>query len=225
MEVSARIILVRHGESLANVAKFFAGHTNVDLSEKGYLQAEMTADHVLSRYAVDKVYASDLQRAFHTVKPAADRLGMDVIPDEQLREIYAGEWEGRSFTNLQKMFEKDYAVWMNDIGNAVPTGGESVRHLWGRVTGALARIAADNPGKTVLIGTHATPIRVMQCMLSGKTPDDMKNIPWVSNASVSVVEYVPAGTGDDGTVLTPKAVVFGEDKHLEAIKTVFPANV
>lgn len=222
---STRIILIRHGESLANVAKFFAGHTNVDLSEKGYQQAEITADYVLNLYSVDTVYASDLQRAFHTVKPAADRLGMDVIPDERLREIYAGEWEGRSFTNLQKMFEKDYAVWMNDIGNAAPTGGESVRHLWERITGELAHIAADNPGKTVLIGTHATPIRAMQCMLSGKSHREMKDIPWVSNASVSVIEYVPTALDDGGTILTPKAIVFGEDKHLETLKTYFPPNV
>lgn len=222
---STTIILVRHGESLANVARFFAGHTNVDLSEKGYVQAEMTVDYILDRYSVDKIYASDLQRAYNTVKPAADRLGMDVIPDTELREIFAGEWEGKSFTNLQKTFPEEYAVWMNDIGNAVPTGGECVRHLWERVSGELSRIAGENPGKTVLIGTHATPIRVMQCMLSGKTPDDMKNIPWVSNASVSVVEYVTTETEDGRTILMPKAVVFGEDKHLEALKTVFPANV
>ena len=71
MDMSVRIILVRHGESLANVAKFFAGHTNVDLSEKGYMQAEMTVDYVLSRYTVDKIYASDLLRAYNTVRPAA----------------------------------------------------------------------------------------------------------------------------------------------------------
>ncbi|MBE6568677.1 MAG: histidine phosphatase family protein [Ruminococcaceae bacterium] len=221
MDMSVRIILVRHGESLANVAKFFAGHTNVDLSEKGYMQAEMTVDYVLSRYTVDKIYASDLLRAYNTVRPAADRLGIDVIPDRELREIFAGEWEGRSFTNLQKTYPADYAVWMNDIGHASPTGGESVAHLWERVSAALLRIAGENPGKTVLIGTHATPIRAMQCMLSGKTPAEMKDTPWVSNASVSVVEYVP----DPGEKTIPRAVCFGEDGHLDALKTVFPANV
>jgi len=214
-----KLILVRHGESLANVAQLFAGHLNVDLSEKGYLQAELTADYVLSKYSVDFVYASDLQRAYHTVEPVAERLGLPVIPDRQLREIFAGEWEGMAFQILQKKYREEYAVWLSDIGHAIPTGGESVAHLWDRISAALSRIAARHPGKNILIGTHATPIRVMQCMLCGKTLDEMKNTPWTANASVTVVEYA-----DDPAVL-PKLAVVGEDAHLTALKTVLPKNV
>ena len=43
----------------------------------------------------------------------------------------------------------------------------------------------------------------------------MKNVPWVSNGSVTVLEY-------DGEW---KCVSVSEDNHLGADKTVFPANV
>ena len=38
-----RLIFIRHGQSIANVESRFAGHSNFDLSEVGYRQAELAA--------------------------------------------------------------------------------------------------------------------------------------------------------------------------------------
>ncbi len=63
-----KLILIRHGESVANRNHIFVGHTDVELEEKGVKQAELTAQYVYENFKVDKVYASDLKRAYETGK-------------------------------------------------------------------------------------------------------------------------------------------------------------
>ena len=211
-----RLILIRHGESEANLKKVFAGNFDVDLTARGYAQASMTAEYVAAHYTVDKVYASDLHRAFHTGEALAKRIETTVIPDRELREIFAGEWEGRSFDDLDAYYSETYTIWRNDIGNAAPNGGESVADLQKRVVKALSRIAVENEGKTLAVATHATPIRALLCHASGLALSEMKSIPWVSNASLSVFRY-------ENGVFTPEDI--GYDAHLLGEKTHFPSNV
>lgn len=181
------IILIRHGESMGNRKKVFLGHTDWDLTEKGYKQAELTAKYI-DKYNIDVIYASDLKRAYNTAAAVAKRRGMEIIKTKEFREIYAGEWEGREYKDINENYPKDRYIWDNDIGNARCTGGESVRELQERVVREFNRIANLHKGKTVLIGTHATPIRVLKCFLLGKDIKYTKEIPWSVNASVTVVD-------------------------------------
>ena len=210
------LLLIRHGESLANVEGRFAGHLNVPLSETGHAQAAITAEYIKSHYAVDAVYASDLSRAFETGKAVADRFGLLTNPDSDLREIFAGDWEGAVYDDLPKHFPTSFHTWLTDIGNAVCDNGESVAHLQERVLNALRRIAAEHDGQTVIIATHATPIRSLQCFCEGKPLGEMKSVPWVSNASITVVEC------DQGTL---RLLEVGKDDHLGGQRTAFPKKI
>ena len=99
--MSTRLYLIRHGESEANKIDAFAGHSQFNLTEQGRAQAQKAAEY-LSTLQVDAIYSSDLPRAYQTAEPTAKRLGMEIITSKQLREIDAGEWEGRTFNDLQK---------------------------------------------------------------------------------------------------------------------------
>ena len=123
-----RLILIRHGESEANLKKIFAGSFDVDLTSRGYAQAEKTAEYVAAHYAVDRIYASDLLRAFHTGEALATRIGVSVIAEKGLREIFAGAWEGRTFDDLDAEYTDSYAVWRTDIGAAFRLQGNL--HHW-----------------------------------------------------------------------------------------------
>lgn len=208
-----KLLLIRHGNSLANTQGVFAGATDSPLTELGHRQAEKTARYIAAHYPVDAVYASDLQRAFDTGKAVADQFGLSVNATKAMREIFAGAWEGQSFDALD--LRHSYYIWKTDIGNAVCDGGESVSQLQKRIVAEVTRIARENPEKTVVIATHATPVRVLQCFCEGKTLDEMKNIPWVSNASVTEVCY------ENGNL---SLVRVGYDAHLEGMQSALPAN-
>ncbi len=209
------LILVRHGESTANREGIFAGHFDAELQDRGLLQAKETAKYIVANYHVDRVYASDLKRALNTGRCIAELAGVEIIPDRNLREINAGKWDGVKWADVEKIYRNDFSVWVADIGRARTTDGESVAELAERVMLRLERIAKENDGKTVVVATHATPIRAVQSMLQTGGLEEMKNIPWVSNASVSVVEY------DDGEW---QFKLVGEDRHLDGIATHLPPN-
>ena len=185
-----RLILIRHGESVANRNHIFAGYTDVELEAKGVKQAELTAQYVYENFKVDKVYASDLKRAFETGRKVAELFGLDIIPDVGCREIYGGKWEGMSAEELTEKYKGKYAdTWRGDIAKAEPDGGESVVQLAERIYKRFTEIAEENPGKTVVIATHATPVRAMQSLVLTGGLEKMKDIPWAPNASVTVMEY------------------------------------
>ncbi|MBQ4517676.1 MAG: histidine phosphatase family protein [Clostridia bacterium] len=210
-----KLLLIRHGESEANNKGFFAGQYDAPLMPKGNEQAEKTAKYIVEKYAPTKIYASDLKRAYCTAVPISKLIGADIITDQGIREINAGKWQKMSFDDLENEFLDEYMVWLNDIGNASCNGGESVKELSERVMTSLTAIAKENFGETIAVVTHATPIRAAQTVIQYGDISHMKNVPWVSNGSVTVFEY----NGEW------KCVSVSEDNHLGTDKTVFPANV
>lgn len=211
-----RLLLVRHGQSESNIRDTFTGHMDAPLSELGLAQAACTAQFILENYHVDAIYSSDLQRAYVTGLPVAEKLGLQIHTDKNLREIYGGDWEGRHFSTLSETHPAEYALWQQDMGNSRCPGGESVAELADRVWECVMEICENNPGKTVLIATHATPIRAIQWMTTGTPLSFMKQIPWASNASVSEFAY------ENGR-LTP--IKLSQDGHLADMKTQLPANI
>ncbi|MBR6523129.1 MAG: histidine phosphatase family protein [Clostridia bacterium] len=210
------LILERHGQSEGNTKKLFTGHADIGLTPFGREQVNKSAEYIAGNYKVDKIYSSDLKRAVETAEFVAEKTGLKIIKSAKLRELYAGEWEGREFDEIEKNYPEDWKVWRNDIGNARCTGGESVKELGERFISAITEIARENEGKTVLITTHATPIRVTQCLLGGHMLGEMKNLHWGANASITVLEY-----DNDGWEI----VLSGYDDHLGELKTSLPANV
>lgn len=184
-----KILLVRHGNSLSNVAKTFTGHINSRLSEMGEKQAERACEFILKNYKVDIIYSSDLSRAVNTVKPLANALNIPIHTDENLREIYGGKWEGVQFSKLEELFYDDYSVWKKTPGLARPTDGESYEEAQTRFYNSVKKIAEDNPNKTVVIASHGGVIRGLQCKLMGLPLSRLNEIEYVVNASVTEIDF------------------------------------
>lgn len=69
-----KIILVRHGETVANENKIFSGWTDYPLTERGKIQCRRLADCLKSYEDIDRIYASPLLRAKTTAKYIARSL-------------------------------------------------------------------------------------------------------------------------------------------------------
>ena len=210
------IYLLRHGESMANLKKCFAGHYDIDLSEVGYQQAELASEYITENLKIDKIYASDLLRAYNTAVPTAKKLGLEIVKESMFREIYAGDWEGVAFDTLREKYIESYSVWMKNIGMSRCDNGESVEELGLRILKRLREVAEENKDKNILIATHATPIRVTSCLLEGRPLSEMKDIPWVGNASITTL------SNENGKL---KLVEYGNDSHLGSMVTRLAGNV
>ena len=204
------IILVRHGQSAANLVRRFAGHSHFPLTELGVAQAVKTAEYVTQNFKIDKLYSSDLLRAFNTACPISERLGMcPIITDAGLREIYAGKWEGYTWDELFELFPEQTAVWQKKIEDCCLDGGETVRRMAERSRNAILKIAAENDGKTVAITSHATVVRSFETFVRFGSIDRMMEVDWPTNASVSRYIY------DNGKI-SPQGYSF--DEHLGEIR-------
>ncbi len=201
-----RFIVVRHGYSCGNKEKRFSGQLDVALDEIGYSQAKSIAGYVLDNFHVDRIYSSDLSRAYDTVKPVADALGLDVIKSRELREVDVGLWQGKLIEDVKKEFPDSFAFYKENPGLARFDGGESYAEMMQRGQSAMEKIAAENEGKTVLIGTHGGFIRTLRAAWNNVPLDRIKDIPHVPNASMTVAEY------ENGAV---KWIQIGYTDHLE----------
>ena len=205
-----KFLIIRHGQSTANLEECYAGWYDAPLTELGRKQAAITTDYILKNYHVEAVYSSDLIRAVETVKEIAARANVPLVKEKALREIDGGEWEGKHVEEIAREYPEQAYLWKTDIGKARPTGGESFAELQVRIDSALRKIAAENDGKTVVIASHGGAIRTMQCLFENVPIEDMRKVPWTPNASVSEVNYengkytpVRLGyTGHLGTLIT-----------------------
>ena len=183
-----KFYLVRHGQSLGNLNRIYLGHTDVDLSELGYKQAEITAEHLRGVH-FDSIYSSDLKRAHNTALPHARIRNIPVIDSMELREIFLGDWENVPIDELKT--RPDFTVgWTKHYGTFKVPGGEGVMEAGERFKNEVERIAKENPDKCILIAAHAAVIRIFFAIISGIKPEDVADaIPFPTNASYSTLTY------------------------------------
>lgn len=211
------LILIRHGESAGNRTNTFTGFEDAPLTETGLKQAELLRDYLVS-FDIDKVVSSDLSRAYLTALPLAEAKGMEVEKHYNLREINGGKWGGMEFAKIKDIYPEDFSMWVNDFANAVCTGGESVKALAERVYEEICSIVEANRGKTVAVVIHGTPLRTLFCRWMGYSLDDLENVPWASNASVSTAVFA------DGSLI-PEITEFNRTAHLDGLVTSLPKGI
>lgn len=209
------VYFIRHGQSTANLSQCFAGFIDVSLTDLGRKQAACTAEF-MADIPLSAVYSSDLSRAYDTACAVAEKHGLTVQTNPNLREINAGAWEGKPFDELMRNDEA-FRHWCREIGTATCTDGESVCKLQERVANAVADIVARHPDESVCIVAHGTPIRVLTALWTGTPLLHLHTVPWASNASVTKVEF---SSPRDGRV-----VVADMHEHLKDLVSRLPTNV
>ena len=186
-----KFVIVRHGYSIFNKERRFTGQIDAPLDERGVKQAACNAQYILKNYKIDCIYSSDLCRAYNTVKPVADAHGLPIVPTKGLRELFVGEWEGLCIDEVKKEDPEALAFYRKRIPEACTPGGETRLQLRERLTRVMAEIAAENDGKTVLIGSHGGAIRALCCAWQGYPIEEIDRVPDLGNASITVVNYDP----------------------------------
>jgi len=145
------LLLVRHGETDWNADGRLQGQTDRPLSDFGRRQARQLADE-LAEEELEAIYSSDLSRARETAEIVAERLGLPVVLDPDLREKDWGTWEGLTAV------ERDRVEFV----------GESTEAHQERILGALRRISERHPGEgRVLVVTHGGSMRRVQTAALG----------------------------------------------------------
>lgn len=157
-----RLILVRHGETDLTASGRYSGRGDVPLSERGQAQAKAVAARVAGLApSVAAVLTSPLSRCTATARFIADAVGQPPVTVEaDLVECDFGEWEGLTFEEVRRRWPYELDRWLGSAAIG-PPGGESFRAVADRVRRLVTRIRARFPGRTVVIVSHVSPIKVL----------------------------------------------------------------
>ncbi|MCY9784518.1 histidine phosphatase family protein [Nocardiopsis sp. EMB25] len=168
-EHPTRLVLLRHGQTPLSVERRFAGRGDFPLTDHGHAQARSAARR-LAAWPIDVVVSSPLRRARDTAAYTAEELGLPIEVDEGFVETDFGDWEGMTFAEARERAPGAVDAWLADPETA-PPGGESFAKAAERVGAARAALLDRYPGRTVLVVTHVTPIKVVvqQAMLAPVT--------------------------------------------------------
>lgn len=124
-----------------------------------------------------------------TAEALAKRVGLPILPDRELRELCLGLWEGLLYDEGAKLYPETAAKRKEHPALVRYDGGESFEDLAERAQRAIARIAAENDGKTVAIASHGGTIRALLCLWHGLPISEVYNTPFIPNTAINVVEY------------------------------------
>ena len=186
---ATRVVLVRHGVT-AQTGPLLSGRLpGIDLSEKGVEQAEHAAQR-LAALAITAVYASPIERTTQTAQCIAARFGLPVVALDGVIEADYGDWTGGKIADLAKT--EEWKVVQVAPSRARFPGGESIREMQARVVGAIDAVVAEHPHETVVIVSHADPIKSAIAHYAGTHLDLFQRV-FVSPASVTVLEFHTLG--------------------------------
>ncbi|MCS7282946.1 MAG: histidine phosphatase family protein [Anaerolineae bacterium] len=161
------LLLIRHGQTVANLERRWTGWRESDLTDLGQAQVEALARRLATevRDAV-AIYTSPLGRALKTAAAIGKALGLEPVPLEGLREINFGKMEGLTLEEMRANYPDLYEQWRDRTNiNFTWPGGERRADFFRRVAATCDEILSRHRSGTVIIVAHGGTLRAMLAYL------------------------------------------------------------
>lgn len=192
-----RILLIRHGQSHANVNGRIQGPDD-PLTELGRDQARLLGPHLAEHYDIDHLIASSLHRAHETASIIAASTGHSINLDSRFAEIMNGHAVGMLWSDWRAANPELAAVWGWDVRHADAgwDGGESGRDLCTRAFAAWDELVEQyrHSTDTLAVVSHGGVIAWLAARING---DDLEYWPApygdIANCSVSEIDVSREG--------------------------------
>lgn len=152
-----RLYLIRHGQTDWNLRAALQGQVDIPLNETGKKQAA-EARSMLQGISFDAVYTSPLSRAMETAAVASGWAKEKIRPDERIKEISFGVWEGQSTKELGDAVKP---FFLDPPHYTLPEGGESLEHLLERTGDFAEYVLKEHEGQTVLAAGHGASLHAL----------------------------------------------------------------
>ena len=181
MKGMAFLILIRHGQSTWNAANLFTGWENVELSEKGILEAKKAAKF-LSKFDFDSVFTSELIRAQKTaeiiIQGNSHSKPKSTIFDMRLNERHYGDLQGMNKDDARKKFgEEQVHIWRRSF-EIPPPNGESLKMTAERTLPCFDELILPElkMNKNVLVSAHGNSLRSIVMRLENIDESSIVNL-------------------------------------------------
>ncbi|GGL25521.1 histidine phosphatase family protein [Nocardia jinanensis] len=193
--MTAKLILVRHGETEGNVAKILDTKLpGLPLTERGAAQAKAFGSGLHT--PPQALLHSQALRARQTAGYIEAATGVIAIPRDHVHEVQVGDLDGSNSQEAHDRFQAVYRLWHEGRLNERIDGGESGQDVLDRfvpaVTGIRAEFLDGSDSGDVLVVTHGAAMRLVGRYLAGVAP------PFTTNNhldNTETIELVPLPDG------------------------------
>lgn len=179
------LVLVRHGQSVWNLQNRFTGETDVELTQKGRMEACIAGEKLRGSHFAH-AFTSVLVRAIETLQLILRTSGLQSCPvtrDKSLNERNYGELQGRNKAEVAREYgDEKVAEWRRSF-TVRPPGGESLADTAARVLPYYHSTIEPmlREGKDVLVVAHGNSLRSL--------------VMWLEQISETAIEEVDLPTG------------------------------
>lgn len=187
---ATHLVLVRHGQTKANIEQRWQGHSDGELTDEGHRQARLFAANI---DGVDAVYTSPLLRAQETAAALGDVAGIAPIVDPDLKEIGFGAWESLTPDEISAR-DPGSLRRLRDGEDIIRGGtGETFGGVRDRMTASLEAIAGQHNRGTIAVVSHGGALRAFVTGVLGMEFADRYRLGLLANTGVARV--VRSGDG------------------------------
>ncbi|MGY1711256.1 bifunctional RNase H/acid phosphatase [Geodermatophilus sp. SYSU D00758] len=188
--VTTVLHLLRHGRTEHTPERRYSGRNDLPLSATGRAEAEAAAKRA-EELGIEVVVASPLRRTRETAEVVAAALGLPVQLDDDLVELDFGDLEGLTAEEARTRHPLAARRFAGDVTVPAP-GGESVADVAARVQRARERLLRQHAGRTVLVVSHVTPIKLLLAAGLGVGPEVVHRV-FLEAASLCTVAWSSDG--------------------------------
>ena len=169
------LLIVRHGESVANAEGRMQGQRDYPLSQAGHQQALMLGRWLkCCGFEFDAAYTSPLSRAHATAGVLTAELGLpDAELAPELSEINAGNLQGLTRDEIHANFPGFLERGVTELGDFAEYGGEAYDDVQARVRTLLSRWQAKHrePAHRLLAVAHGgTNFHLIKALICEPVP-------------------------------------------------------
>jgi isoleucyl-tRNA synthetase len=169
-----KYFLMRHGESESNIKNNMHGmvsslSSNKDgLTKKGRAQVLDSVENFKNQ-KIDLVYVSPFMRTRETLELIKNKLNIQdnqIILDDRLGELNAGDFEGKPWDEYRKMFKNERDRFLDPIH-----GGESLQGVKNRMGEVIYELEEKYKNQNILIISHGAPLWMLCSVAYGYNVD------------------------------------------------------
>lgn len=198
----AKLILVRHGESLWNAKGVWTGLTDISLSNKGIEEAKLSGN-ALKNSKIDLAYSSPLIRAKQSLDEIKSALGLSKLPtieNKALNERDYGDLTGKNKWEIEKEVGRDKFQSIRRGWNMPIKNGETLKDVYNRVVPYYQSeiLPKLKEGKNVLIVAHGNSLRALVKYLESISDEGVEKL------EIATGEIYIYKVGNDGKIIEKK---------------------
>lgn len=186
--LKAKVILVRHVETIGNIEHRLTGRHDYALTQYGISTINQLTNY-LKDVKIDAIYSSPLERTVKTVEGLANINNLNVQCIENLSEMYFGIYDGWKWEDVNKV--NPLISRMQSETNEIMCipNQETTAEVAERIYKQIKSCAEENLGKTILISSHGVAIEAFIRKITGDAFNTKISEYSQRNGSINILTY------------------------------------